>query len=120
MATGGAAQETVTTGGHAWKRFDPPSRPALDDGTGAGEAPREPGTILGLTCSEAAGIWLRHQADRAWIEWGLCWPPLSVARPRCQECRTPWPCPEALSAHEHICRCGRHHAVFAPAPAREA
>src|SRR6266511_4175020 len=71
-------------------------------------------------CCEAEGVWLRHQADRAWIEWGLCWPPLTVARPRCQECRTPWPCPEALSAHEHICRCGRHLAVFAPARAREA
>ncbi len=98
----------------------PRPKTALDNGSGVSEAPSETGAISGLMCSEAAGIWLRHQADRAWIEWGLCWPPFSVARPQCQACRTPWPCVEALSAHEHIRRCGRHLAVFAPARAREA
>jgi hypothetical protein len=76
--------------------------------------------MSGLMCGEAEGIWLRHQADRAWIEWGWCRPPFSVARPRCQTCRMPWPCAKALSAHEHIRRCDRHFAIFSSARIREA
>lgn len=49
--------------------------------------------------ASAHAIWRSHQADRAWIEWGLCWPPFTVARPRCTACRSPWPCPPALRAH---------------------
>lgn len=42
--------------------------------------------------------WTRHQADRAWINWGFCWPPVSIARPRCRECRASWPCDPTLAA----------------------
>jgi hypothetical protein len=46
----------------------------------------------------AAGVWSAHQADRAWLDWGICWPPLSVRRPRCVSCGADWPCAPALAA----------------------
>ena len=49
--------------------------------------------------ASAHATWRYHLADRAWIEWGICWPPFSVARPRCTVCRSPWPCQPALRAH---------------------
>jgi len=48
----------------------------------------------------ARTAWRTHQADRAWVEWGICWPPLSIARPRCEVCRSPWPCLPALRAYD--------------------
>ena len=52
-----------------------------------------------ITRINAGGVWRTHQADRAWIEWGICWPPLSVSCPRCQTCSAAWPCALALGAH---------------------
>jgi hypothetical protein len=51
---------------------------------------------------EAARDWRDHQPDRAWIEYGFRWPPLSVRRPRCLACAQAWPCPVALATHEHL------------------
>jgi len=61
-----------------------------------------------VTCVTAALIWHDHQTDRAWIEYGLRWPPLSVRRPRCLTCLRAWPCPDALAAHEHLTNCEKH------------
>ena len=52
--------------------------------------------------TDAGQVWRAHQADRAWIEWGICWPPISVGRPRCRACRTAWPCTPALGAHARL------------------
>jgi hypothetical protein len=52
-------------------------------------------------------IWRAHQPDRAWIEWGLCWPPVSISPPRCVTCpQTRWPCQPALAAAETLVRGG--------------
>ncbi|MBT8227897.1 MAG: hypothetical protein HKP61_15705 [Dactylosporangium sp.] len=32
-----------------------------------------------ITPANASQTWHDHQADRAWIEWGWCWPPLAAA-----------------------------------------
>jgi hypothetical protein len=61
-----------------------------------------------VACIEAARVWDEHQADRAWIEWGFCWPPFSVRRPRCVRCAEAWPCLDALAADEHLAGCARH------------
>lgn len=54
------------------------------------------------TSVDANTIWRVHQADRAWIEWGICWPPFSVGRPRCRTCRTAWPCTPASGAYARL------------------
>jgi hypothetical protein len=53
-----------------------------------------------LTYPQAVQNWNDHQPDRAWIECGFQWPPLTIARPHCLApgCRLPWPCPPALAA----------------------
>jgi len=92
----------------------------LNYGTAAsasGRARRQPELIC---CGAAAATWKRHQPDRAWIEWGFCWPPFSVARPRCLTCRQPWPCTEALAALDHLDTRGQHVPVAVPSQAREA
>ncbi len=53
----------------------------------------------------AAGVWSEHRPDRAWLEWGICWPPLSIRRPRCLSCAAPWPCVPVLTAHEQMTKC---------------
>jgi hypothetical protein len=63
------------------------------------------------SCAESAYAWGRHRADRAWIEWGICWPPFTVRRPACVVCGTPWPCTNAIAAHRHIAVCRRHHSA---------
>jgi hypothetical protein len=55
-----------------------------------------------VTPADVGAVWRAHQADRAWIEWGVCWPPLSVRRPRCRACRMSWPCASALGAHARL------------------
>lgn len=55
-----------------------------------------------LTLADAQSLWWTHKADRAWIEWGICWPPISVARPRCTSCGDPWPCTSVLCAHARL------------------
>jgi hypothetical protein len=57
---------------------------------------------LGAAYDLAARVWDEHQADRAWLEWGVCWPPLSVRRPRCVSCGAAWPCTPALGADEQM------------------
>jgi hypothetical protein len=56
------------------------------------------------TCGLAARVWSEHQADRAWLEWGFCWPPMSVRRPRCVSCGAAWPCAPAFAADEQMAR----------------
>ncbi len=75
--------------------------PTVRDGVAPqGVDPSRRSEPVATDCAPARTIWRDHQADRAWIEWGFCWPPLSVARPRCTACRSPWPCPPALRAHD--------------------
>jgi hypothetical protein len=54
----------------------------------------------GLTYHQAVLNWNDHQPDRAWVECGFQWPPLTIARPRCcaAGCGLSWPCPPALAA----------------------
>ena len=78
-----------------------PIVPALPPGLRGGNAAAVAGTD-----ALAVGVWRLHQADRAWIEWGWCWPPLSVARPRCRSCAAAWRCQLALAAHDHLSRHG--------------
>ena len=54
----------------------------------------------------ARSVWQAHQADRAWIEWGLCLAPISIRRPRCVTCADAWPCPSALAAHTVLAAMG--------------
>ena len=72
-----------------------------------------------LTYTRALQSWRDHQPDRAWLEFGFQWPPLTIARPRCSThgCRLPWPCPAARAADGWL---SRHEAsrATAPAPAR--
>lgn len=58
--------------------------------------------IGSMTLAAAQGIWCRHRADRAWVEWGICWPPLSIARPRCACCQVAWPCGPVLDAYARL------------------
>ncbi|MBN1174824.1 MAG: hypothetical protein JXA67_21870 [Micromonosporaceae bacterium] len=83
----------------------------------SGRARRQPELTC---CGAAAASWNRHQPDRAWIEWGFCWPPFSVARPRCLTCHEPWPCTEALAALDHLDTRGQHVPVAIPSQTREA
>jgi hypothetical protein len=53
----------------------------------------------------ASRVWHEHQADRPWLEWGFCWPPLSVRRPRCVSCRGAWPCSPAVTADQQMTSC---------------
>jgi hypothetical protein len=55
-----------------------------------------------MTLARVRQVLTSHQPDRAWIEWGICRPPFSVARPRCVQCAQPWPCSPVLRADE-IC-----------------
>ncbi|GAA4731259.1 hypothetical protein Prum_069020 [Phytohabitans rumicis] len=59
-----------------------------------------------LTYHQAAQNWNDHQPDRAWIECGFHWPPLTIGRPRCRlrECGLPWPCPPARAADAWLSR----------------
>jgi len=79
----------------------------LTDGEAPDAAGEAPPVLTAFSCGEAEGLWRQHEADRAWIEWGICWPPLSVGRPRCRRCAVAWPCPEALAAYSHMAAC--HH-----------
>lgn len=53
-----------------------------------------------LSYTRAVQVWRDHQPDRAWLEFGLQWPPLTIGRPRCvtSGCGLPWPCPPARAA----------------------
>jgi hypothetical protein len=59
-------------------------------------------TPTAITLAHARQVLTTHQPDRAWIEWGICRPPLTIARPRCIRCTEPWPCSLVLRADE-IC-----------------
>ena len=63
----------------------------------------------------ASTTWRTHQADRAWIEWGLCLPPISIRRPRCLVCTATWPCDPALAAHAALTSPGRAPGQTPPA-----
>ena len=56
---------------------------------------------------EADTVWQAHQADRAWIEWGFCRPPITIRRPRCVACAAAWPCESALAAHHVLTSLGQ-------------
>ncbi len=62
---------------------------------------------------EAGTVWQAHQADRAWIEWGFCLPPISIRRPRCVACSAAWPCESALAAHHVLMALGQQPSVQA-------
>jgi hypothetical protein len=55
-----------------------------------------------LSYAIASRAWDEHQADRPWLEWGFCWPPLSVRRPRCVSCHAAWPCDPAVMADRQM------------------
>lgn len=59
-------------------------------------------------CADAVLAWNEHQDDRAWVEWGICWPPFTVRRPRCLACDEGWPCAAALGASMHLATCDMH------------
>lgn len=81
---------------------------SLDNREGGRVSPNSIGSRPTLACGEAERAWRSHQADRAWIEWGICWPPFSFRRPHCRACNAQWPCAEALAAHAHTRTCNRH------------
>lgn len=85
----------------------------------AGSLSPQLGARLPATSSHALDAWHAHQPDRAWIEWGVCWPPISVRRPRCMTCLgTPWPCQPALAAARCLVWSGRAGDVRVHLPSR--
>ena len=77
------------------------------------------GVRLPATSSDALAAWRAHQPDRAWIEWGVCWPPVSIRRPRCLFCvGTSWPCPPASAAAGWLVWFGRSADVRIRLPSR--
>ena len=96
--------DSPTVGGSVTGRSPAAIASSRDRGVGCAAESSDTQTSDRLDLNvRAASIWREHQADRAWIEWGWCWPPASVARPRCLACASPWPCPVALDAHDHLC-----------------
>jgi hypothetical protein len=67
---------------------------------------------------DALDSWRAHQPDRAWVEWGVCWPPVSVRRPRCVTCADRWPCEPALASAQCLIWSGRADDVKVQLPVR--
>jgi hypothetical protein len=85
------------------------ARQGVSTNPGTGRSPLVSITATSTAfCPDAVRDWNEHQADRAWVEWGICWPPFTVRRPRCVACGQRWPCVAALGAHAHLATCETH------------